>query len=77
MMKEPSQYPTNNLMNIPDAVLDAASKLEGDGFRFVRIIPKGAEVSLGFTVHLCKRIKTGLRIAKVDLDPNGNLTPQA
>lgn len=62
-----------NAMNIPDAVLKAASKLETNGFRYVRIAPNGPDPDLGYTVYLCKRLKTGLRLAQVEVDTEGNL----
>jgi hypothetical protein len=62
-----------NAMNIPDALLEAASKLETDGYRFVRIAPNGPDPELGYTVYLCKRLRTGLRLAQVEMDANGEI----
>ena len=62
-----------NASNIPDALLEAASKLESDGYRFVRVAPNGPDPELGYTVYLCKRLRTGLRLAQVELDANGEI----
>ena len=62
-----------NATNIPDALLEAASKLETNGFRYVRIAPNGPDPELGYTVYLCKRVRTGLRLAQVEMDGNGNI----
>jgi len=63
-----------NAMNIPDALLEAASKLERKGYRFVRVAPNGSEPELGYTVYLCKRTRTGLQLAQVEMDGDGNIT---
>ena len=65
-----------NAMNIPDAVLEGAAKLETHGFRYVRIAPNGAGRQLGYTVYLCKEIPTGLRVARVKVDANGEVMDQ-
>ena len=62
-----------NATNIPDALLEAASKLETNGFRYVRIAPNGPDPELGYSVYLCKRVRTGLRLAQVEMDGNGNI----
>ena len=63
-----------NASNIPDALLEAASKLESDGYRSVRVAPNGQDPELGYTVYLRKRLRTGLRLAQVEMDGDGNIT---
>ena len=63
-----------NASNLPDALLEAASKLERKGYHFVRIAPNGPDPELGYTVYLCKRLRTGLRLAQVEMDGDGNIT---
>jgi len=63
-----------NATNIPAAVLKAASRIETNGFRWVRIAPNGPDPEVvGYTVYLCKRLKTGLRLTQVEVDTEGNL----
>ena len=59
-----------NAMNIPDALLEAASKLERKGYRFVRVAPNGPDPELGYTVWT----RTGLQLAQVEMDGDGNIT---
>jgi hypothetical protein len=63
-----------NTSNIPDDLLEAASKLERKGYRFVRIAPNGPDPELGYTIYLCKRLRTGLLLAQVEMDGDGNIT---
>ena len=72
-MNLPTTTRTMNTNNIPDALLKAAAKLERKGYRFVRIAPNGPDPELGFTIYLCKRLKTGLRLAQVEMDSNGEI----
>lgn len=62
-----------NAFNIPDALLEVTSKLERKGYRFVRIAPNGPDPELGYTVYLCKRLRTGLLLAQVELDAKGKI----
>jgi hypothetical protein len=62
-----------NANNIPDALREAASKLERHGYRYVRIAPNGPDPELGYTVYLCKRVRNGLRLAQVEMDADGNI----
>ena len=69
---------TNNEMKTnttPPAALNAAiTKLERNGFRVVRIAPNGEEAGGGFTAYLSKRLRTGLRLAQVEIDDAGQVT---
>jgi len=66
-----------NAMNIPDAVLEGAAKLETNGFRYVRIAPNGTDRQLGYTIYLCKQIPTGMRVPQVKVDADGEVITQA
>ena len=46
----------------------------GKGYRFVRVAPNGPEPELGYTVYLCRRTRTGLQLAQVEMDGDGNIT---
>ena len=49
------------------------AKLERNGFRVVRVSPNGPDPEAGITAYLCKRLRTGLRLAQVELDAVGNV----
>jgi hypothetical protein len=63
--------PTN--IPLPEAMRKGVSKLERNGFRVVRVAPNGPDPSLGFTAFLSKRLRTGLRLAQVEMDSSGNI----
>ena len=63
--------PTN--IPLPEAMRKGVSKLERNGFRVVRVAPNGHDPSLGFTAFLCKRLRTGLRLAQVELEADGTV----
>ena len=62
-----------NIKDLPAAFHKGASKLETYGFRVVRIAPNGPDPELGYTAYLSKRLRTGLRLAQVELDANGEV----
>jgi hypothetical protein len=64
--------PTN--IPLPDAMRQGVAKLERNGFRVVRVAPNGPDPSHGFTAFMCKRTRTGLLLAQVGMDSNGNIT---
>ena len=63
-----------NAMNIPDALQQGINKLERNGYRVVRIVPNPPEHGGGYVAYLCKRLRTGLRLAQVEIDDAGNIT---
>jgi len=63
--------PTN--IPLPEAMRKGVAKLERNGFRVVRVAPNGPDPSLGFTAFLSKRLRTGLRLAQVELKPDGTV----
>ena len=61
--------PTN--IPLPEAMRKGVAKLERNGFRVVRVAPNGPDPSLGFTAFLSKQLRTGLRLAQVEMDASG------
>lgn len=62
-----------NNTNIPEALQQAISKLERNGYRVVRIVPNPPEYG-GHVAYLSKRLRTGLRLAQVEIDEAGQVT---
>ncbi len=60
--------------HLPPALNEAITKLERNGFRVVRIVPTPPEHGGGYTAYLSKRLKTGLRLAQVEIDETGKVT---
>ena len=63
--------PTN--IPLPDALRKGVAKLERHGFRVVRVAPNGPDPQTGVTAFLSKRLRTGLRLAQVELKPDGTV----
>jgi phosphatidylserine/phosphatidylglycerophosphate/cardiolipin synthase-like enzyme len=63
-----------NPTNIPDALQQAINKLERTGYRVVRIVPNPPEHGGGHVAYLSKRLRTGLRLAQVEIDEAGQVT---
>jgi hypothetical protein len=63
-----------NAMNIPDSLQQVITKLERTGFRVVRIVPNPPEHGGGHVAYLSKRLRTGLRLAQVEIDDAGQVT---
>ena len=63
--------PTN--IPLPEPMRSGVAKLERNGFRVVRVAPNGPEPDSGFTAYLSKRLRTGLRLAQVEMDASGNI----
>ena len=63
-----------NAMNIPNALQQAFKKLERSGYRVVRIVPNPPEHGGGCVAYLSKRLRTGLRLAQVEIDEAGQVT---
>lgn len=59
--------------HLPPALNEAITKLERNGFRVVRIVPTPPEHG-GYTAYLKKQLKTGLRLAQVEIDDTGTVT---
>jgi hypothetical protein len=64
--------PTN--IPLPEPMRTGVAKLERNGFRVVRVAPNGPDPSSGFTAYLSKRTRTGLLLAQVGMDSEGNIT---
>ena len=66
-MHTPSNIP------LPEAMRQGVAKLERNGFRVVRVAPNGPDPKLGFTAYLSKQLRTGLRLAQVELQSDGTI----
>ena len=64
----------NTMPQLPAALNAAITKLERTGYRVVRIVPNGEEAGGGYTAFLSKRLRTGLRLAQVEIDADGQVT---
>ena len=64
--------PTN--IPLPEPMRSGVAKLERNGFRVVRVAPKGPDPASGFTAFMSKRTRTGLLLAQVGMDSEGNIT---
>ncbi len=62
------------MSHLPPALNEAITKLERNGFRVVRIVPTPPEHGGGYTAYLKKQLKTGLRLAQVEIDDTGTVT---
>lgn len=58
---------------LPEPMRSNVAKLERNGFRVVRVAPNGPDPESGVTAYLCKRLRTGLRLAQVELDSEGKV----
>jgi len=58
---------------LPEPMRSNVAKLERNGFRVVRVAPNGPDPESGVTAYLCKRLRTGLRLAQVELDAEGKV----
>ena len=59
---------------LPPALQQGITKLERTGYRVVRIVPNPPEHCGGYVAYLCKRLRTGLRLAQVEIDDVGEVT---
>ena len=62
------------MKHMPSALQEGIAKLERNGFHVVRIVPNPPEHGGGFTAFMSKRLKTGLRLAQVEIDEKGEVT---
>ena len=63
--------PTN--IPLPEAMRRGVAGLEQNGYRVVRVAPNGPGPDAGATAYLSKRTSTGLRLAQVELKPDGTV----
>ena len=61
------------MTHLPTALQEGINKLERSGFRVVRIAPTPPVHGGGYTAFLCKRLRTGLRLAQVEIDDAGKV----
>ena len=60
--------------HLPAALQQGITKLERTGYRVVRIVPNPPEHGGGYVAYLSKRLRTGLRLAQVEIDEAGKVT---
>ena len=59
---------------LPQALQEGINKLERNGYRVVRVVPNPPEHGGGHVAYLSKRLRTGLRLAQVEIDDAGQVT---
>ncbi|MCH7228625.1 hypothetical protein [Haloferula sp. A504] len=62
------------MKHLPQALQQGITKLERTGYRVVRIVPNPPEHGGGYVAYLSKRLRTGLRLAQVEIDEAGQVT---